>query len=340
MDTQEEYSCSCGHLNTKFNEGKTCPKCGTEVAFRGMTIDKNGWIDLSLSKYDENGIVVEEGNGFHVIEYVAYSQLEKVIGRESLRNIIHTKNTITITGELDTTEIDEIRNENEKQKYWFIGLEEFYKKYDEVLNYYYELSGSKNKRLYDFLKSRDEVFTDKIPVISIILRPAMRTADGLKLDPINIMYQNILKNIKVLKDINTIEIIRNATIEIIQAEYFQLSEEIMENVKSKFGIIRNQICGTRVNFSARNIISPAKAGIKIDEMVLPYLTFLELYRFEIINILKTTEGITLKAAEREWYNATLGMDEKVYKIMKKMVKDNEIGVLLNRKRLRPNKVIY
>ena len=65
-----------------------------------------------------------------------------------------------------------------------------------------------------------------------------------------------------------------------------LSEEILDAVKSKSGIIRNQICGTRINFSARNIISPARAGIKIDEIVLPYLTFLELYKFEIISILK------------------------------------------------------
>ena len=34
--------------------------------------------------------------------------------------------------------------------------------------------------LYMFLKNKDEIFTDKIPVISIILRPAMRTLMVLK----------------------------------------------------------------------------------------------------------------------------------------------------------------
>ena len=106
-----------------------------------------------------------------------------------------------------------------------------------------------------------------------------------------------------------------------------------ETVKSKKGIIRNQICGTRINFSARNIISPAKAGIKIDEIVLPYLTFIELYKFELINIIKTTQGISFKAAEKVWYKATLKFDEKVYLIMKKMIAENELGVLLNRKKI-------
>lgn len=256
--------------------------------------------------------------------------MEKVIGKESLKNIIHTRNTITISGELDMTEILETRNADPKQKYWFIGLEEFYNKYNEILEYYYTLNGYKNQNLYEFLKCRDEVFTDKIPVISIILRPAMRTADGLRLDPINVYYQNILKNLKMVQDIDIIPIIRNATIEMIQAEYMQLSEQIMENIKSKAGIIRNQICGTRINFSARNIISPAKAGIKMNEIVLPYLTFLELYRFEIINILTEIEHISYKEAESRWYNATLKLDEKIFLIMKKMIKDNEVGVLLNR----------
>ena len=56
-----------------------------------------------------------------------------------------------------------------------------------------------------------------------------------------------------------------------------------------------------------------------------------MYKFEIINILKNTENISYKAAEDEWFNATLGMNEKIYLIMKKMITDNEVGVLLNRK---------
>jgi hypothetical protein len=158
----------------------------------------------------------------------------------------------------------------------------------------------------------------------------MRTADGLKLDQINIQYQNILKNLSIISDPDTIGLIRDATVEQIQAEYFQLSENVMDNVRYKAGLIRSQICGTRINFSARNIISPAEPGIKIDEIQVPYLTFLELYRFEIINILKNTERITFKEAEKEWTNARYSVNEKIFKIMQIMVKNREIGVLLNR----------
>lgn len=333
MDTKEEFSCQCGKLYGKFYEGTICPKCKTEVSFIGLNINKYGWIDLSLSKYDEDGNLVEAGkNGCHVIEYIPYYQLEKIIGVQNLKNIISVRNTVTITGELDTKEVEELRAQSPEAKYWYIGIEEFYEKYNEVLDYYYNLKELKKyKKLYEFLRNKAEVFTDKIPVISIILRPAMRTADGLKLDDINIKYQNILKNLEMLQEIQLIKIIKDAIVEQIQAEFMLLSEEILEAIKGKAGIIRNQICGTRVNFSARNIISPAHSGIKLDEMVVPYSTFLELYKFEIINILKTINNISFKAAEKIWYNAELKFDKNVYKIMCKMIKDSEVGVLLNRK---------
>jgi DNA-directed RNA polymerase beta' subunit len=333
MDSKEEYSCECGKLHGKFYEGHICPKCGTAVESVGLNINKCGWIDLSMSKYNEDGVLIEKGNGYHIIKYIAYSQLEKVVGRENLRNIIHAFNTITIKGDIDDTERQNIRDSDPEYKYWYEGLEGFYQKYNEILEYYFNLHEPNNettKGFYEYLKNRDEVFTDIIPVISIILRPAMRTAEGLKLDDINIKYQNILKNLEILKDSTLIPIIRDSTIEQIQAEYMLLSEEILDAIKSKAGIIRNQICGTRINFSARNIISPAKAGIKIDEMVIPYLTFLEMYKFELINIIKNTENITFKQAEKVWYKATLKFDEKMHKIMTKMINDNEIGVILNR----------
>lgn len=326
----EEYACECGKFQGKFYEGTVCPSCGKPVEFVGLNIDKYGWIDLSLSKYNEDGVLIEKGNGCHVIEYIPYLQLEKVIGRDNLRQIIHVRNTITITGDVDTEELEALREISPEAKYYYYGIEGFFEKYDEILEYYWELRGNKHQKVYEYLKNRDLVFTDKIPVVSIILRPAMRIEGGLKLDDINIKYQNILKNLSMLRDPNLIPIIRDATIEQIQAEFMLLSEEVLEAIKSKAGLIRNQICGTRINFSARNIISPAKAGVGIDEIVVPYLTFLELYKFEIISILRETEGITIKQAEKEWYGATLKFSEKVYLIMKKMIEDNEVGVLLNR----------
>jgi DNA-directed RNA polymerase beta' subunit len=316
LNADEEFSCECGKFTGKLYEGLTCDKCNAEVKMIQANIDKIGWVDL---------------NGHYVIKYVSYSLLEKVIGRENLKHIVHLPNKITMQGDIDTKEIEEIQKTSPEHKYWHIGLRKFKEIYPEVLKYYHELHGKKEPKVYDFLEDVYDVFTDKIPVISIVLRPAMRTVDGLKLDELNNVYINILKNVEMLSDtVNLTEIIRDITVELVQAEYFQLSTKIMDNVKSKGGLIRNQIMGTRVNFSARNIISPAKAGYKIDEIVLPYLTFLHLYKLELVNILSRVKGISLIEAEEVWHKATLKVDREVYKVMKKVITDEEIGILLNR----------
>ena len=316
LNADEEFSCECGKYVGKFYEGTVCDKCGAEVKAIQANIDRVGWIDLK-----EN----------YIIKFISYSLLEKVIGRDNLKNIVHLPNKITMQGDIDEAEVELVRATSPAHKYWHIGLQKFRENYKEILDYYHELSGRKESKIYEFLEDKDDVFTNKIPVISIVLRPAMRTADGLKLDELNNVYINILKNVEILDDgINLTDIIRDITVEIIQAEYFQLSTKIMDNIKSKGGLIRNQIMGTRINFSARNIISPAKAGYKIDEVVLPYLTFLNLYKYELINILTKIKGVNYVEAEEIWFKASLRIDEEMYKIMKKMIVDEEVAILLNR----------
>ena len=354
IDTEDSYSCGCGKFKGKVFEGTLCdnPDCPSpEVKLVEANIDKFGWIDLK---------------GTYLVNYVSYMLLEKVIGRDNLRNIIKTPSTITIDGDIDYEEILKIQNSSEATKYHFIGLTEFKEKYIEVLKYYFGLNFPelvleedydlidensltrdgltekeykriskilkvKERKMFTFLLDETHVFTDKIPVISIVLRPAVRTADGLKMDELNNIYINMLKNVQILNTkVDIIKIIRDSTLESLQALYFQLSEEILENIKSKNGLIRNQIMGTRINFSARNIISPARSGYKINEVSLPYLTFLYLYKFEIINIISKIRGIIFTEAQEVWYKATLSLDEQIYSIMKKMITDEEIGLLINR----------
>ena len=88
-----------------------------------------------MSKYDADGNLLEEGGGIRVIKYIEYHLLEKIIGRDHLRNLIHIKNIVTINGELDMEEIERIRATTPKHKYYHIGIEKFYEMYDEILSY-------------------------------------------------------------------------------------------------------------------------------------------------------------------------------------------------------------
>lgn len=330
-NTEYDYSCKCGNLKGKFYEGVVCEKCGTPVQFVEPNIDKTGWIDLTGAKYSEDGAVVEKGKDYKVVKYVAYEFLEKIIGRDNMKNILFVPDTITEKGNLDEDAIAAVRAESPEKKYWYLGILEFSKNYKEVLDYYYNLHKINDQELYDFVSNPFDTFTDKIPVISAILRPAMRTADGLKLDEINNIYIRILKSVKILTSkTDLLPIVVNSTLGMIQAEYFTLNEYALDYIRSKEGLIRNQICGVRLNYTARSIISPAFAGRKIDEIVVPYKTFLELYKFEIINVIKNVKKVSFKEAETIHFNAGLKFDEEVYLIMKDLIDHNEVGVLLNR----------
>lgn len=330
-NTEYDYSCKCGNLKGKFYEGVVCEKCGEEVKFVEANIDKTGWIDLTGSKYSEDGDIIEKGSDYKVIKYVSYLFLEKIIGKENLKNIIHVPDLITIVGDLDVAAIEKVRAESPENKYWYVGILGLYENYQEILNYYSTLHEINDQKLYDFVSNQYDVFTDKIPIISAVLRLCMRTADGLKLDEINNIYIRLIKNTKILNNKATnLTIIKNSILEMIQGEYFTLNEYVMDLIRGKEGLIRNSICGARVNFSARSIISPAFAGYKLDEIVVPYRTFLELYKFEIINILHQMKNISYKEAEVIHFNADITFNEEIYTIMEKIIKDNEIIMLLNR----------
>lgn len=406
LQSKIEYSCSCGKYTGKFYaDGKfVCPKCGTMVTEVIPNIDREGWIDLG---------------DIYIIKYVAYMFLEKVFGtfklgtaksQKILDQIITCPNTIDLNGDLDVDAIQSMKmivnkkdgsiKEAPEAKYFFIGLEELKKNYDEILRYYLilkEIKGNggdyfsdeeialvlnaerylddvtdekdkanaickiqkvkdfikakdslneylskilseeeeKNapeyKKNYDFLCNPTDVFTNTIPVISIVLRPAVRMADGIKEDEIDKEYGTILKNLKILNSrVDQLDLIRRLYIEQLQLDFLKLCDLAMENIKGKGGLIRNQICGTRVNFSARNIISPAVADIKTDEVILPYLTFLELYKFELTNEISKIKKVSLKRAAIIIDLAEASFNEEVYNIMKKIIKDHDIEILINR----------
>lgn len=330
----DEYKCQCGHLVGKIYNGTTCPKCKTKVVFVEKNINKNGWIDISGNQYDEDGNIIKKGKGYKIIRFINYLQVEKIIGPKTLKKIISTKNQITLYGDLDYEAIETERAEDPENKYWYCGLKGFYENYNEILDYYYDLHEG-DEHVYETIQNRDEIFTDKICVISPLLRPAVRTKDGtkdgLRLDQINKYYQNILKaNALLNNNVIDIELHDMIQIHIIQAEYFNLCQYVIGLLSGKQGLIRNNIVGARINFCARNIVTPAKVGRKINEIVLPYITFAEMYKFQLINLIKKMKGCTMREATKIWFNATLHFDNDLYLLMQSCIKNNNVRVLLNR----------
>ena len=70
----------------------------------------------------------------------------------------------------------------------------------------------------------------------------------------------------------------------------------------------------------------------MNEVLLPYLTFLELYKFQIINLISIVYNKNEADSIKMWNEATINFSRNVYKIMQEMIKKTKGGVkiLLNR----------
>ena len=64
-------------------------------------------------------------------------------------------------------------------------------------------------------------------------------------------------------------------------------------------------------------------------MIVSYYTFLEMFKYQIINTLMKMDGVTLSKAYTRWKEAFI-FDNKIYEIMLYIIKTEQPRVLINR----------
>jgi len=308
------YTCECGGHKGEFYKGKECPICKTEVRFTEPMLQRTGWIDLG-DKY--------------IISPLFFKFIEKLSRKKTLINMIDFEAVLDVNGNIVANDEDK-----EKNPYRNIGMDEFRHNFDEIIQYIYENATTKEKdNLMSLINNnRDKIFINKIPIYSITLRPALMIKDTLKLDEVNNYYNLIIRNSNLIKAEIDNDVINMPLLYTIQNEANKVFDKVLENIKGKDGFIRNNMIGSRINFSSRNVITPLPKGYKLDEVVLPYLTFLELYKFHIINIISRVKKITIVQATNIWYQATTNFSNEIYDIMMDIINKTNKGckILLNR----------
>jgi DNA-directed RNA polymerase beta' subunit len=304
MEKRAKASCKCGELEGNFHSGEICKVCGTEVSSHDSSLNKIGWIDL---KYD-------------FINPVMFPFLKRAFNTKELNldKIINFHLQLNEDGEI-------IENKN---PYENIGIIEFNKKFDEIFCYFENINKKKYKKTFDFIKkNRSQIFINKLIVFNIVLRPAMLLGNRLVFDEINIHYGNIIFNLDSVKiDISPDRIA--PILFTVQTELNSIFIKIVNFISGKNGIIRNSLLGFRVNFSARTVIVPS-ANVSIDEVEMPYIAFMELFQFHIINIIRRAENLSFNNAKKRWNEAQLKFDKKIYDLVTKEIK-TPVYILFNR----------
>jgi len=305
LNDLENYQCSCGNLTGHFYKDELCSVCNTRVERSKSTLERIGWIDL---------------NDNYLINPIFFQLLSKV--SPEFKKIIQKKDTIDIDGNLKC---------DKKTNYEGMGIDWFRENIDEVLEYFEDNIKPHNESILKLItKNKDLIFISKIPVVSTALRPATMVADSFFFDEMNNYYNFIIKINNILISKKVAEINKESFLYNMQLNLNQIMDKIFESIKGKDGTIRKNLLGTKVNFSARNLIVPMEKGYSMNDVILPYLTFLELYKLQIINLLSKLKGINLIDSKSIVENAKVKFNKEVHNIMDNLVRRNDIRILLNR----------
>jgi len=309
----ERYRCKCGKLMSRQFEGEICPFCHSPVEYKDADINVTGWISLGKNNY--------------VINPYYYELLNKALGQKVFAGIINAKYKITVNG-LKRKASNEDLDESPSSPYFGIGIDEFRKNFENIMKYFQGLNKYKNKvnNIQTLINEKSSVFCSHLPIYSTLIRPQSVTVDSFyfgTMDKLINTIFNLSEKLKVCLDVE-----REGFLSRIQYKVCTMWITDFVSIQSKFGFIRQQLLGGRINYSARNVIIPAP-DLKDNEVDLSYHTFLELFKSKIIHYISRLEDISEDKAQQIWRNA-YNFDEKVYDIMMYLVEHDEVALIINR----------
>ena len=288
------YSCECGYTQNKVNNGTICKVCGTKVKYVDDNYQYFGWLVLKEH---------------WIISPAFYNALRFFIGKD-FDNIIKFQSLTTDDGHQER--ITDVKD----QPYYGIGLIEFREKFEEIMKYY--LNKNKKQANYDdIMREKDKVFTQSIPVFTVLLRPYDTDKYTFSHETTNQYYTMINKHVTELNKSSNIgmknkrkgEPERKHVQDLLwklQMKVDVLYSEIIDIIKGKKGNIRT-LFGGRCNFTSRDVII-ADPTLRIDQIRLPY---------------------------SGWYHANLKKDKTIIAIIESIIHNSTpehygIPVIINR----------
>lgn len=295
-----EYSCNGRHLEGKFYNGMICPECNTEVKLQNSTFAKTGWI-LFANNSDE----------FHLINPLMYAMMAKIVGGKELQKVLQYNVKLDLSGMVISAR---------EKKYHAIGMYKFREIWQEVLSHYCKPD---KLDLFKFIvKNSSKIFTSKVPIFPVALRPAVIADKSIKFAEVNNFFNYMIaesQNLASLTGELLTEYTSNQILWRAQIHYNKIYKYVIQAIGGKEKYLRNHIFGSRVNMSARNVISPMDPRRGINEIELPYLTCMELYKFELINMYSVIKNCSHLIAHDAWSAACAEPSQVFLKLIEELI---------------------
>lgn len=331
------YRCDCREedgLKGRLNAGLKCPKCGKVCRFVDDNFSYFGWMKL----LDE----------FVVIHPAFYKKIEAFLGKGVGKPLKNKKKRCKIENILDVADAEQKHltdQENDTklkdEPFFGIGMLEFHRRFDEIMDYYLKKKPNQKKKEYytEIYENREKIFIHSIPVFSALLRPyVINNKSEMTFERTNGIYTAINKHVTFVNrnktNIEKDPYIKNQHLYKIQLKFMELVDEITEILSGKKGDFRC-LLGGRYNFSSRNVIVQ-NPDLRIDEITLPIIGLTILLEQRIKNILCRMYNMTPTEAHSIWYKACIEPNPKISAIVQSIIDDCKakgmpgLCVLINR----------
>lgn len=322
----ERWSCKCKKLVGEAYNGMICDSCLTIVEYNDIDLEKFGWVMV---------------DHFKVISPIYVAKINSALG-SSNGEFVLSKIIKNDFGEKEKTLSEKEKLEEKIHPFMRKGMNWFRANIDEVLAYYAKKKPTKAALFEELRNDKSNIFTGAIPVYSSILRselPGEKDKKVFKMR-VNSLYQSMIRSSNEINhlgnpdnmdedELNTVDRYLSA----MHEKIVELFEEIFKLLNGKKGIINGKVIAGRYNFSCRNIIVPSGIGLlKTDEVELCYISFMELYRYELINLYSKINDCTIMESQNAWKRATVHFSQTFYNLMNHIIENNPklCNVIINR----------
>lgn len=233
----DRYSCECGELKSKANNGRICPKCHKICKYVSDDYKMFGWIKL-IDQYP-------------IIHPDIYRSIDNLLGRSKydrrsknknkgskLKNILDFDAGVDVNGHISEKDISK-----QDEPFYGKGFLYFIENFDMILEYYVAKYPKKKYIYDDIMMDRNKVFIHSIPVYTTHLRPMDISDNNMYFEKCSAMYNMMVKLANQVNRYKTyndrLPKVKSQAMFNLQMKYNDLYDEILAIMSGKRGVCNN-----------------------------------------------------------------------------------------------------
>jgi len=312
--------CECGALKYGYNIGTTCTLCGTTVDDPFDRVNALVWL-----KIPDQDLKFINPTYYTLVNKLFSNKIDCINWLCDTKSRVKLPNTLNILYTIVETVMGGVRS-----------YASFVNNLENILQYLLTLQGQKDKRhkvevCLKLLQNNNNLcFTKYLPMFNSRIftkeLASKNTFLSLLLGDIVSVVRNWIEKCNAIKNYATTDVKFSRTVNNMMVyTLFKLAQLYQQYIKDylgkKPGLFKKHIFGARSHFTFRMTMLPIVVPHRYDEIHVPMLVGLVVYRPHIINMLVNKHGYTLSEANNKIAVAIKKFDIELYQLLNVLLEE-------------------